>query len=85
MLCVMHENAGELSINGKPLSDRQLSSLASCPDVYELLAELEEAGVFSRKEDGTIYSRRMIRDMEKAEQDKANGKKGGNRSLKGGG
>lgn len=84
MLCVMHENDGALSVNGKGLSPRQLATLAGCPDVDDLLSELEEAGVFSRYEDGTIYSRRMIRDAEKAEQDKANGKKGGNPSFKAG-
>lgn len=82
MLCVMHENGGELSVNGKGLSLKQLATLAGCPDVDALIEELEDAGVFSRRDDGTIYSRRMIRDAEKAEQDKANGRKGGNPDLK---
>jgi hypothetical protein len=34
----------------------------SLSDVEGWLAELEEHGVFSRAEDGTIYSRRMVRD-----------------------
>lgn len=84
MLCVMHENGGALSVNGKGLTPRQLATLAGCPDVDDLLSELEDAGVFSRYEDGTIFSRRMIRDAEKAEQDKANGKKGGNPTIKAG-
>jgi len=86
MLCVMHEAEprGSLRINGKAVTDRQLASLAGCPDISEFLIELEEAGVFSREEDGTIYSRRMVRDAEKAEEDKANGKRGGNPQLKGG-
>lgn len=84
MLCVMHEAEprGTLRVNGKPLTSRQLATLAGCPNVDELLAELEEAGVFSREEDGTIFSRRMVRDAEKAEADKANGRKGGNPKLK---
>ena len=83
MLCIMHEASpyGTLRVNGRPVTDRQLSSLAG-GDVEGLLAELEDAGVFSREEDGTIFSRRMQRDAEKAAKDKANGKGGGNPSLK---
>jgi hypothetical protein len=81
MLCVMHENEGALTVNGRSLTPRQLATLAGCPEVDDLLTELEDAGVFSRREDGTIYSRRMIRDAEKAEADKANGRKGGNPKL----
>jgi hypothetical protein len=86
MLCVMHENAGDLAINAKGLTPRQLANLAGCgvDEVDALLSELEDAGVFSRREDGTIYSRRMIRDAEKAEADKANGRKGGNPAIKSG-
>lgn len=84
MLCVMHENCGDLAINSKGLTPRQLATLAGCgvDEVDALLAELEDAGVFSRRDDGTIYSRRMIRDAEKAEADKANGSKGGNPRLR---
>lgn len=84
MLCVMHENGGDLAINAKGLTPRQLANLAGCgvDEVDTLLSELEDAGVFSRRADGTIYSRRMIRDAEKAETDKANGSKGGNPRLR---
>lgn len=86
MLCVMHEAEprGSLRINGKAVTDRQLASLAGCPDIADMMTELEEAGVFSRDEGGTIYSRRMVRDAAKADEDKANGKRGGNPTLKGG-
>lgn len=86
MLCVMHEAEprGTLRVNGKALSDRQLGALAGCADVSGLLSELEEAGVFSRDEDGTVFSRRMMRDDAKAKEDKANGKRGGNPGLIGG-
>jgi hypothetical protein len=84
MLCIMHEATprGSLRINGRPVSDRQMATLAGVTDVAPLFGELEDAGVFSREEDGTIYSRRMMRDEEKAAQDKANGKQGGNPTLK---
>jgi hypothetical protein len=83
MLCIMHEATpyGSLRVNGRAVTDRQLAALAG-GDVDGLLAELEDAGVFSREDDGTIFSRRMQRDAEKAAKDKANGKGGGNPSLK---
>ncbi len=83
MLCIMHEAEpyGSLRVNGRPVTERQLSALAG-GEVGDLLCELEDAGVFSRDDDGTVYSRRMQRDAEKAARDKANGKGGGNPSLK---
>ncbi len=86
MLCVMHEAEprGSLLVNGRAVSDRQLAGLSGCSidELAGLLQELEEAGVFSRTDDGVIFSRRMRRDDEKAERDKANGRTGGNPSLK---
>ncbi|WP_395451168.1 hypothetical protein ACHMW7_16075 [Aminobacter sp. UC22_36] len=86
MLCIMHEAEpyGSLRVNSRPVIDRQLASLAgsSIDEVSSLLAELEAAGVFSRDNDGVIFSRRMQRDQEKAEAHKANGKRGGNPKLK---
>jgi hypothetical protein len=85
MLSIMHEAdpRGSLLINGNTIGDKQLASLcgASVREIIALLAELEMAGVFSRAADGTIFSRRMKRDEEKAAQDKANGKTGGNPRL----
>lgn len=87
MLCLMHEAVprGSLLVNGKPVSDKQLASLAGTPlkDAIALIAEMEDAGVFSRDQDGTIFSRRMRRDDERAARDKANGGKGGNPKVKG--
>jgi hypothetical protein len=87
MLCVMHEADpyGSLLINGTVVSEQQLATLAGIPprQVAALLAELRAAGVFS-EDDGIIFSRRMRRDAENAERDKANGKAGGNPTLKAG-
>jgi hypothetical protein len=44
----------------------------STDEVDRLLAELESAGVFSRTEDGIIFSRRMVQD-EKVRETRANG------------
>jgi hypothetical protein len=86
MLSLMHEAdpRGSLLINGKNVSPKQLAGLcgATARETISLLSELEAAGVFSRTDDGSIFSRRMKRDDEKAERDKANGKTGGNPRLK---
>lgn len=86
MLCLMHEAEGFLTVNGKELVPRQLAALsgASVDDVTAWLVELSDAGVFSRDERGFIYSRRMLKDLRRAAEDKANGRKGGNPALKGG-
>lgn len=88
MLCIMHEATpyGTLLVNGRRLDKKQLAALVGIPerDCTALLLELEGGGVFSREEDGTIFSRRMRRDAEKALKDKENGKGGGNPRLKAG-
>ncbi len=88
MLCLMHEAdpRGSLLINGKQVSEAQLASLCGLPvrDTKALIVELEDAGVFSREANGTVYSRKMRRDDAKALRDKANGKGGGNPKLKDG-
>lgn len=86
MLCIAHECSprGALAINGNPITTQTLASLAGLrlPEVRKLLAELEAAGVFSMSADGTIYSRRMFRDEERAARDRENGRHGGNPLLK---
>lgn len=88
MMCLMHaaENYGSLLVNGRRIDKRQLAGLAgiSEKECSILLLELETNGVFSRDEDGTIYSRRMRRDHAKAIKDKENGRGGGNPTLKAG-
>ena len=87
MLCLMWQAdpCGSLLVNGKQVTPRQLAPLVgtSPKDAEVLVDELAEAGVFSRDEDGAIYSRRMRKDVDKANRDKANGKGGGNPRLKG--
>lgn len=87
MICVMHEatSRGDLTIGNLPVSPRQLASISGVPlkEANRLLDELEAAGVFSRNGE-IIYSRRMKREEEKAERDKANGALGGNPQVKGG-
>lgn len=85
MLALMHrsERYGQLLIGGRVPTNAQLAvQVGALPDeVTALLAELSDAGVFSRAASGAIYSRRMTRDHKKAEIARKNGKKGGNPSL----
>ncbi|BBE09648.1 Uncharacterized protein MCB1EB_1487 [Mycoavidus cysteinexigens] len=80
MLCIMHECEpyGQLAINGKAMSATQLARLIGETEkvVKGLLAELENAGVFSCTEQGGIYSRRMVND-ERLRNIRAEGGKGG--------
>lgn len=84
MLALMHDSDGFLLVNGNAMTSKQLSALSGCglADVETLLSELSEAGVFSVDESGVIFSRRMRRDIAKAETDKANGRLGGSPILK---
>jgi hypothetical protein len=67
MLCIMHEAEpyGHLVVNGKSMNEKQLSRAAggSLKQIRVLLSELESTGVFSRSDDGVIYSRRMVKDQ----------------------
>ena len=86
MITLMHdcEPYGYLLVGGKPPSTAKLAAVLSGneKEVQKLLAELEEANVFNRDSQGVIYSRRMVRDKKKADQDEQHGKRGGNLSLK---
>ena len=85
MMCIMHEAEpyGHLLVSGRPPSIKQLAMLAgiSHQECEELLTELELASVYSKTEDGAIYSRRMMRDKAKFDKDRENGKAGGNPGL----
>lgn len=80
MICMMHESErrGYLEVAMKSLSNRHV--LQSCgalnSEGEKCLAELEEAGVFSRDERGCIYSRRMARESNKSRNCSDSGKLG---------
>lgn len=86
MLLLMNEQEprGYLLLNGRNPTPKQIAAMARTDPnrVEECLAELEEAGVLSRDRRGVIYSRRMIREEQKARIARENGKKGGNPSLR---
>lgn len=86
LISYMHEGEpyGHLTIEGHPPNLNEIASLTARPvtETRKALAELEARKVFSRSPEGTIYSRRMVRDAEKAMRDKENGSAGGNPNLK---
>lgn len=87
MLSIMHasERYGHLTMNGRPMEPVQLSRLVGEDReiVQGLITELEAAGVFSRSDDGSIFSRRLLRDSEYRIRQQESGRRGGNPSLVG--
>lgn len=87
LMCIAHESEeyGKLKQNGRGFSHKTLAKLVglSPQTTLKLLKELEENGVFSRDEDGAIYSRRMVRDEELRKIRAEAGSKGGNPILLG--
>lgn len=74
MLILAHssERRGYLQLNGKPMPDSFIANKCGT-DVsryLSLLSELENAAVPSRTPEGTIYSRRMVRDERKRAADR---------------
>jgi len=85
LIAYMHEGEpyGHLTIDGATPSLADIAALVGrpAPEVRKALAELETLKVFSRKGEA-IFSRRMVRDRQQAETDRANGRRGGNRKLR---
>jgi hypothetical protein len=66
MMCIAHECEpyGHLTVNGKAMTCAQIARLVGLGEreCGKLLKELQDAGVSSVAEDGSIFSRRMVRD-----------------------
>jgi hypothetical protein len=86
LLGYMHEAEpyGHLVIAGHKPTTQELAALIGLPVpvVAKALEELARREVFSVDSEGRIYSRRMVRDKEKADRDRENGKGGGNPKLR---
>jgi hypothetical protein len=86
ILSLMHESEqyGYLLVAGKSPSVKNLSMLlgGDAKEISRLLGELSDFGVYSVTDQGVIYSRRMVRDKAKSEDDRVNGKRGGNPKLR---
>lgn len=85
MLCFMHEGSpyGYLKVNQKVIQLDKLAAMVGLPvkETARYLEELQEAGVYSVDEAGTIYSRRMVKDEYKRNIRAEAGAKGGNPNL----
>ena len=88
LMCVMHdcEPYGVLAVNGRAMSPAQLARLVGEHEkvIVRLLAELEDAGVCSRDEEGRLFSRRMVKDEGAREARAAGGHAGAEHGHKGG-
>lgn len=95
LLALAHfgEPYGHLASKGRPYDVAEIARLTGCgkAETGRLLAELERNGVCSRAEDGSIFSRRMVRDGTAAtrranggELGAEHGKKGAEHGPKGG-
>jgi hypothetical protein len=84
MLCIASKSQpyGHLVINGKGMTDGQIVNAIGGSST-RLLRELESSGVFSRTADGTIYSRRMVRDEETRNAQARGGELGAQHGAKG--
>lgn len=67
-----------LTMAGKPITDGQIAAFVGIePNVVrEALRELEDNRVLSRRPDGAIFSRRMVKDHAEYTEQSANGRKG---------
>ena len=89
MLSLMHLSPRRgylLAATGSAITQPQLARLTGCDsdECSRLLAELRSSGCFSCTDDGTIYSRRMVKDEAKRQKCSEAGRKGGgNPTFKG--
>lgn len=88
LLAIMHgsnANRGYLRLpNGAPMQPVHIARIVGCttPEAEAIVRELEDAAVFSRTDDGCIYSRRMVRDEAEYKTFAAHGAKGGNPRIR---
>lgn len=85
MMNLMHdsEERGVLVLCGKPLTDEEIAVAVggNLSETLNCIHELLDKGVFSRRKNGAIYSRRMVREEERRKVNQRNGSLGGNPKL----
>lgn len=85
MIDLMHDGQprGHLTAGGVEIDLTQLARIVGVPVAKARLwlKELEERKVFSRTDEGVIYSRRMVKDEHISEVRRSSGKLGGNPDL----
>lgn len=86
ILTIMHQAdpRGYLLLNAEAPTALRLAKMLGGTEreVSRLLAELENARVFSKTEQGVIYSRKMVRDEKESQEKARRGRMGGNPALK---
>lgn len=79
LICVMHgaDPTGYLLVKGKRPTLEQIAKMTggNAKECKVLLAELEAADVYSRTENGTIFSRKMVRNSRVSETNSENARK----------
>jgi hypothetical protein len=62
------EHRGELTINGKRADNEMLGHFLGQPEseIAKVMEEILKNNIFSTRDDGMVYSRRMIREAEEA-------------------
>jgi len=87
MMCIAHECEpyGHLTVNGRPMTAAQIGRHTGLTEreCAKLLGELDAAGVFSRTDEGVIYSRRMVADEDLRARRAEGGKAGSEHGIKG--
>lgn len=75
----LSDERGYLTRNGKPLSDEQVGLLLRTPpeEFKEHLSILEGLELFSRRDDGAIFSRKILRDKDLRDKRSDAGRNGG--------
>ena len=87
VMCIAHECEpyGHLMVNGKPMTSAQLGRQVglSMKECEALIAELMDAGVIRRTEQGAYFSKRMVQDETTRNARAAGGKSGAEHGAKG--
>lgn len=87
VMCIAHECEpyGHLMVNGKPMTLAQLGRQVglSLKECEALIAELMDAGVIRRTEQGAYFSKRMVQDEVTRNARAAGGKSGAEHGAKG--
>lgn len=78
MCLLMHDQGdpyGHLAAKGESMPDADVAAICAVPlrDYRKLLKELEQRDVFSRRANGTIYSRKLVRDGKRRDKAAADG------------
>jgi len=83
MMCLAHKEGGYILLNGCQPSVKELArgTRGTPAEVTRLIAELARNKVLSITPEGTMFSRRIVRDAKRRETNQANGRHGGHPAI----